>query len=382
MTLLTMNKDYNNEFCLDDKLIHVNHAAVAPWPLRTKNAVIEFAEENSRQGSLSYLHWMEKEQYLREQLRNLINAESTDEIALLKSTSEALSVVAYGIDWQAGDSIVTSIEEFPSNRILWQSLEPLGVDVRLVDFSLTDDAEQALIDASDASTRLLSISAVQYASGRKMDLQRLGQHCQSENILFCVDAIQQIGALTFDVEKINADFVAADGHKWMLGPEGLALFYCRKRHLPSLKLNQYGWHMVEKMHDFNSLEWQPALSARRFECGSPNMTGVMALSASLSLLEEAGMQTVEEKVLNNTRFLLEELSHRENLEILSNAQDDKQSGIVIFKHQQLSNDELFNYLKDQQVFCAPRGGGIRLSPHFYTPESKLQALLKIIDKAS
>jgi len=376
-----MSNDYNNEFCLRDDFIHVNHAAVAPWPIRTKNAVINFAEENSLQGSLNYLRWMEKEQLLREQLQNLINADSTEEIALLKSTSEALSVVAYGIDWKSGDSIVTSAEEFPSNRLLWESLKPLGVEVKLVDLQQADDAEKAILNATDASTRLLSISAVQYASGRKMDLQQLGQHCQSNNILFCVDAIQQLGALSFDVNKIQADFVAADGHKWMLGPEGLALFYCRKKHIAKLKLNQYGWHMVEHMHDFNRTDWEPAHSARRFECGSPNMMGIMALSASLSLIEETGIETIEKQVLENTAYLISELSQRANIQLLSDANEKSRSGIVTFKHQNISNEQLFEYLKTNNIFCAPRGGGVRISPHFYTPREQLQTLLQLIDNA-
>jgi len=381
MAQSNMSNDYNNEFCLRDDFIHVNHAAVAPWPIRTKNAVVSFAEENSQQGSLNYLQWMEKEQSLREQLKKLINADSTDEIALLKSTSEALSVVAYGIDWKNGDTVVTSAEEFPSNRLLWESLQPLGVGVKLVDLHQADDAEQAIIDATDESTRLLSISAVQYASGRKMDLKRLGQHCQSNNILFCIDAIQQLGALSFNVNEVQADFVAADGHKWMLGPEGLALFYCRKKHLSTLKLNQYGWHMIEHMHDFSRTDWEPAHSARRFECGSPNTMGIMALSASLSLIEETGIESIEQQVLDNTDYLINELSQRDNIQLLSDVSKDTRSGIVTFKHQLISNDPLFEHLKLHNVFCAPRGGGIRFSPHFYTPREQLQTLLELIDNA-
>jgi len=370
--------DYEKEFNLNEDLIHVNHAAVAPWPVRTQQAVAEFAMENSTQGSLNYLLWMEQESMLREQCRSLINAETTDEIALLKSTSEALSVVAYGIDWQAGDSVVTSFEEFPSNRLLWQSLEKYGVNVRLVEYEHDEDAEQAIINATDESTKLISISAVQYASGRRMDLARIGQHCEANQILFCVDAIQQLGALDFDVNKIKADFVAADGHKWMLGAEGLALFYCRRKHIPTLKLHQYGWHMVEKMHDFNAKEWEPAYSARRFECGSPNMLGIMALQASLSLIHETGIKNIEQQVLNNSRYLTEQLGSDKSIKIISPKEPDKQAGIVTFNHSLKDTDALFDHLKNNHVFCAPRGGGIRLSPHYYTPREKLDTLLALI----
>jgi len=372
------NKNYEKEFNLNQELIHVNHAAVAPWPIRTQKAVSDFAFENGHQGSLNYLQWIEQESKLREQLRNLINADSTDEIALLKSTSEALSVVAYGIDWQAGDSVVTSAEEFPSNRLLWESLSKLNVEVRVVTYAAEDDAEKAIIDATDNTTRLISVSAVQFASGRKMDLKRIGQHCENNKILFCVDAIQQIGALSFDVKAIKADFVAADGHKWMLGAEGLALFYCKRKHLKLLKLNQYGWHMIENPHDFSTTEWSPANTAKRFECGSPNMLGIMALQASLSLIFEVGIDIIEQQVLDNTNYLIEQLSKHTDIQILSPLQESQRSGIVVFKHSKIPVDELFEKLSSNNVFCAMRGGGIRISPHFYTEREKLQQILKLV----
>lgn len=376
---LMKNKHYEKEFNLNPELIHVNHAAVAPWPIRTQKAVSDFASENGHQGSLNYPQWIEQESKLREQLRHLINADSTDEIALLKSTSEALSVVAYGLDWHTGDSVVTSSEEFPSNKLLWESLVKFGVVVRVVEYAADEDAEQAIINASDNTTRLISVSAVQFASGRKMDLKRIGQHCEANNILFCVDAIQQIGALSFDVKQIKADFVAADGHKWMLGAEGLALFYCKRAHLESLKLNQYGWHMIEKPHDFSSTEWFPANTARRFECGSPNMLGIMALQASLSLIFEVGINTIEKQILDNTHYLIDELSKCAEIQILSPLKETQQSGIVVFKHENIPVEKLFETLSNNNVFCAMRGGGIRLSPHYYTEREKLQRLVSLIE---
>ena len=375
MTTHKSDNHYEKDFNLDDKLIHVNHAAVAPWPVATQTAVQEFATENTQQGSINYLQWMQHEQNLRELLKTLIHADSTAEIALLKSTSEALSVVAYGIDWQAGDSVVTAAEEFPSNRLLWQSLMQFGVDVRLIDYRPDQNAEQCIIDACDETTRLISISAVQYASGRRTDLLKIGNYCEQENILFSVDAIQQLGALNFDVNEVKADFVAADGHKWMLGAEGLALFYCRSKHLKKLKLNQYGWHMIENMHDFSCSEWTPAESARRFECGSPNMLGIMALEASLNLINSIGMETIEKKVLSNTQYLLQRFSKMADIDILSSQQPEQQSGIVVIRHRKKSNDELFEYLKQHQVLGAPRGGGIRFSPHFYITSEKLEQAL-------
>jgi cysteine desulfurase/selenocysteine lyase len=365
------------EFPLSADLIYLNHAAVAPWPLRTAEAVQRFAEENCRQGASHYPEWMKKERLLREQLRDLLNAPSADDIALLKNTSEAISMVAYGLDWRPGDNVVSSNEEFPSNRIPWQSLANQGVEFREADFGGAESPEQALFDLVDGNTRLIAVSSVQYASGLRVDLERIGRFCRERDILFSVDAIQSLGALRFDAQGCQADFVMADGHKWMLGPEGLAVFYAAPRARDRLKLSQYGWHMVENAGDYDTQTWQPAASARRFECGSPNMLGIHALSASLSLLAEIGMATVEKQVLERAALLIEAILAEPRLKLLSASQPEHRSGIVTFSHGTVDNPALFQKLKRHGVVCALRGGGIRFSPHFYTPESQLREALEI-----
>ena len=170
------------EFDQAPGLVYLNHAAVAPWPERTRAAVSRFAAENQLRGAQHYRHWLEVEQRLRGQLQRLINADATAEIALLKSTSEGLSVIAHGLDWHPGDTIVTAREEFPSNRVTWQSLAPQGVTTRLVELAGRDDPEAALLDAVDDSTRLLSISAVQYADGLRMDLPRIGAFLEARGL--------------------------------------------------------------------------------------------------------------------------------------------------------------------------------------------------------
>ena len=221
----SLGDDVQTYFQLDDNVFYLNHAAVSPWPLQTADAVKAFAEENARQGSKDYDLWLIREKHLRERLAQLINSPSTDEIALLKSTSEGLSVIAYGLPWQSADNIVIPAEEFPSNRIVWQSLDSLGVETRLIPVCNVDDPEQALLDAMDSNTRLLSCSSVQYATGLKLDIERLGRACKQSDTLICIDAIQSIGALQLDVQACQADFFVADVHKWMLGPEGSAQFY-------------------------------------------------------------------------------------------------------------------------------------------------------------
>ena len=368
-----------NIFNLDEKLVYVNHAAVAPWPIRTVQAVKQFADENGSVGSRHYLTWMATEDALREQLKQLINAESIDEIGLLKNTSEGLSVIAYGLPWQAGDNVVISDEEFPSNRIVWESLKSLGVQVKYASLR-GPQPEQAVLDLIDERTRIVSISSVQYASGLRLDMPLIGAHCRSNGVLFCVDAIQQIGAIEFDAQAMQADFVVADGHKWMLGAEGLALFYCRRPLIETLKLNQYGWHMVDNHLDFNAMkDWRPASSARRFECGSPNTMACHALHASLSILLEVGMPKIEHMVLAKTQYLIQQLSSLSSVNILSPTDSKHHAGIVTFTKTDIDNEVLYKKLVEQGAVCALRGGGIRFSPHFYTENHKLDRLIEWLD---
>lgn len=370
------------EFPLSDELVYLNHAAVGPWPQRTATAVIQFAEQNTRYGSHFYPDWLNKESELRTQLQTLLNAPSPDDIALVKNTSEALSFVAYGLDWRPGDNIVSSNEEFPSNRLPWESLADQGVEFRQADLHGKDSPEDALFALVDNHTRLLTISSIQFATGLRMDLEKIGAFCKQQGILFCIDAIQSLGAVQFDVQAYQADFVMADGHKWMLGPEGLGVFYSTPEARDKLRLTQYGWHMMKDIHNYENKPWEIHPTARRFECGSPNMLGIHALSASLSLLLETGMANVESLLLEKIGFLRDEISRIDSLVLLAPAASPLKSGIVVFKHRTMANADLYHYLQTKGVVCALRGAGIRFSPHFYTGDDGIARALALIAEFS
>lgn len=366
------------EFPLSDELIYLNHAAVGPWPQRTSQAVSLFAAQNTLYGSVHYADWLQQETELREQLQILLNAPAADDIALVKNTSEALSLVAFGLPWQAGDNIVSSNQEFPSNRVPWQALASQGVEFRQADLNAAATPEDALFALTDRRTRLLTISSIQFGSGLRMDLERIGAFCAARDILFCVDAIQSLGAVQFDVQRYRADFVMADGHKWLLGPEGLGVFYSRPGARERLKLNQYGWHMLKDVHDYRNTQWEIHPTARRFECGSPNMLGIHALSASLSLLLETGMANVEDDIMDNAGRLRQQIMTDQRLELLSSNQVTRQSGIVVFRHRHLDTETLYRHLQNHNVICAPRGGGIRFSPHFYHTPAELDRVREVL----
>jgi len=366
-----------DEFVQAPGLRYLNHAAVAPWPNRAAEAVARFAKENVLLGARDYPDWMALEQRLRERLMRLLNAPSTDDIALVKNTSEALSFVAFGLSWEKGDQIVISDEEFPSNRIVWEALASQGVEVLQVSLK-GDDPEGALLAACGPRTRLMAISAVQFASGLRLDLQRLGAGCKQQNVLFCIDAIQQLGAQPFDVQAYQCDFAMADGHKWMLGPEGLGVFYCRSELRAQLKLHEFGWHMLEHMGDYRRSEWEPAKSARRFECGSPNMLGAMALEASLSLLEEVGMEHVATLIAERVQWLQDGLNAIPGVRLHTPLNPARRGGIFSFSIDGIDNQVVYEALQQQQVVCIPRGPGVRFSPHFYTEKRVIDETLAIV----
>ena len=375
-----MLSQIEDQFPQAQDIYYLNHAAVSPWPKCTSEAVCQFAKENTFKGAQRYPAWLKEERSLRENLRKLINADSTDEIALAKNTSEALSIIAYGIIWQEGDEVIISNQEFPSNRIVWESLSQFGVKVIVVDIQ-TDDPVEAINKHLNKNSKLVSVSSVQYANGLLIDLEDLSRKCKNNHTLLCIDAIQSLGAIPFDQQQVCADFIVADGHKWLMSAEGLALLYINKRHIQSLKLHQFGWHMVEDKGNYNSLEWRPANNATRFECGSPNMLGIHALNASLNLILEIGVNTIQKQLKQRVSFLINQLNTLHNIEFISKIDVDavtEISGIVTFRIQNIDSKQLYQSLMKKGVICANRGGGIRFSPHFYTTEQSLMNATTIL----
>ncbi|RMG33973.1 MAG: aminotransferase class V-fold PLP-dependent enzyme [Gammaproteobacteria bacterium] len=369
------------EFSLDPDLCYLNHAAVAPWPRRTAQAVERFAYQNMTRGARDYPRWMETEQRLRERLAWLIGAPSPEDIALVKNTSEGLSFVAAGLDWKAGDQVVGIADDFPSNRVVWEALGGQGVVFKTVDINTAEDPEQALLDRFSDRTRLLAVSSVHFATGLRLDLPRLAAACRERGVLLCVDAIQSLGALPFDLRQIPADFVVADGHKWMLGPEGLGLFYVNPSIRDRMKLIEFGWAMRAQAGDYDPGPWQPASSARRFECGSPNMLGIHALEASLSLLQEIGMDEIERHLRGNVGYLRGELSAIPGLSFVTPEPAARHAGILSFRIEGVDLDKVYRRLMASGVVCALRGGNLRFSPHFHTRTETLDLAVERLRQA-
>jgi len=368
-----------DEFPILQHGLYANHAAMAPWPRVTRDSVIAFAEENCQLGPQKYARWLLRETRLREALAKLINADSADDIALLKNTTEGISTVATGIDWRKGDNLVLPADEFPSNRLPWLALQALGVEIREVDIRASKDPEKALLARMDERTRLLSVSAVQWIDGLKLRLETLGAACHNQGVLFFVDAIQHLGALQMDVQACHIDFLAADGHKWLLAPEGIAVFYCHAGVRGELKLQQHGWRMMDDPYLFERDNWLPSDSAIRFEAGSPNMLGQAALYASVGLLLDVGMQNVEACIAKNSMSLADGLSEIGGIELVRSFEPNNFSGIVSFKTPGRDLREIYQALKKSHLACAIRADAIRLSPHFYQTGKPVTDILNAIE---
>jgi len=361
--------------------LYANHAAIAPWPRVASQAVADFAMENCKLGPQQYSHWLLREKQLRQRLAGLINAVSADDIALLKNTTEGICTVANGIDWQPGDNLVLPADEFPSNRLPWLALERLGVEIREVDIRSTDEPEQALFANMDEHTRLLSVSAVQWTDGLRLQLKTLGTTCSQQGVLFFVDAIQQLGAMQVDVQECRIDFLAADGHKWMLAPEGIAVFYCRDSVREQLRTSQQGWHMVDEPYRFDRNSWTPSKTAIRFEAGSPNTLGQAALHASIGLLQDIGMQQVEANIKENSLTLSSGLVDIPGLELSRPFDPQRVSGIVSFRQVNQDPAKLQQVLKSRGLSSTVRANAIRLSPHFYQAGEPVLEMLNVIEDA-
>ena len=373
-----MDNDWAQEFLLNPELIHLNHAGAGPWPKCAQDAVNQFAYDNSHYSTKNISKWEIIEFQLRSLCQQLINAESTDDIALIKNTSEGLSIVAYGIQWSTNDNVVFAQQEFPSNRIVWQSLQArFGIEARCIDIYEGPTPEDSLFQSVDKNTRLIAVSAVQFTTGLRMNLEKICDYCQSHDIMLCVDAIQMLGAIPFDLNKIPADFVTADGHKWLLSPEGIGLFYCSPKRRDELQLNQFGWHMLESSGDYESQEWQPAEHARRFECGSLNNIGIHAMHASLQLILKIGVNVIFENISRNISYLQEKYRIY-GLKILSDMDADRRSGIITMRCEGVNNRQLFKTLLKSNVLCAYRNDGIRFSPHFYTNFDEIDKAINVI----
>lgn len=367
-----LHERYRAQFPVTGELIYLNHAAVAPLCRPAAEAMKNLADDACRHGSLHYANWMESYEGLRQAAAKLINA-SPGEIAIVKNTSEGIATVASGLDWKPGDRVIAFKEEFPANYYPWLRLERRGV--KLTWLSIYDPIDR--IAEAVRGARLLAISHVNYLSGFRADLNAIGELCSRHGCFFFVDAIQGMGAFPIDVEACHIDALAADGHKWMLGPEGNGVLYVRRKWLDAIEPVEFGWANPANYADYSSRDMTLRPDAGRYECGTLNTIGCFGQRAAIEFLLEVGIENVT-RAVESLADRLEAGVREKGYEVMAERTAETGSGIVSFRHPSLDCRSVVSDLKRNRIMAAPRQGWVRASPHFYISPDEVEQVLRIL----
>jgi selenocysteine lyase/cysteine desulfurase len=364
------------EFPVVGQKVYLAHAAVCPLPACVVRAVSAYVEKAGQVGQFEYLH-RSAENGARELSGQMLGCEPA-EIAFVASTSAGVSQVAAGLDWKTGDQVIIADGDFPSNVYPWLNLQRLGVQVRLIPRRISgligwEDVAEHLTER----TRLVSLSSIHFATGAPLDVDGIGRQLQARGILFCVDAIQSLGAVP--TSAAHVDFLIADAHKWLLGPQGIGVLYVRRACWDRLNPVLTGWKSVQASKDFSTLRLEFADSARRYEPGSLNALGIVGLHAALALLQGIGTPAIAARLRDLRGQLLAGLNER-GYEIVGSAAADWPTGITSFRPAAGDVLALYRRLGDAGLVVSlrddPLGNRcIRVSPHFYNTEAEIQALL-------
>lgn len=369
----TEHSRFRQAMAIHKDWVYLDHAAVAPLSVPAQKALADWAAQATASGDVHWLSWSQKVEAARHSATQLLNA-SAAEIALVPNTTTGLGIVAEGFPWKPGDNVITFENEFPSNRYPWMHLESRGVEVRTLSVERGEVDLKQLSEAIDRHTRLIAVSWVGYSSGHRLDVAKLTELAHRKNCLVALDAIQGLGVFPLDLGSTPVDFLAADGHKWLLGPEGAGIFFIRQEHLNLLRPLHVGWNSVARPYDFSQIDLTFRPTAARFEGGSQNMAGMLALGASLDLLLSVGAgaqrSIVGEMVLQNAGYLADKAQSR-GARLRFPRSDESASGIITLEIPGQDPQAIRDKLLAQKVVCSCRGGGIRFSPHGYNTQEEL-----------
>ena len=372
---------WRSQMPITEKWAYFDHAAVAPLPRQAAAAIATYAEEASRDGDTRWPQWAEDNEQLRSNFAKLL-ACAPAEIALIPNTSYGINAVAEGLRWQPGDNIVLPAGEFPSNRFPWLNQGRHGVEVRIIgDDNAGEIDTDSILAAIDERTRVVAASWVGYATGYRLDVDRVTNEVQRRGSLFFLDAIQGLGVFPLDLSRTPIDFLAADGHKWLLGPEGAGVLMIREKHLSQLQCVPVGWNSVRASHQFSHAAFDIRPTASRYEIGSQTMVGMRALRQSLLLFlqvrEVHGESAIADRILDLTDRLIAGLSDL-GATIAGSPKRDLRSGIVTFAIPNTDAASIRRIATEQNVVVSCRGIGVRASVHAYNNDSDIQRLLNAI----
>ena len=356
--------------------IYFNHAATGPFSSNVISAVNEYLLQRSETAIDNFSQLMIAVNDTKNFLSRMINCK-TDRVAFVDNTSNGMNILANGIKWHNGDVILLNDIEFPANVYPFLNLEKEGVKIEFVKSKNGIVSADDVINAIKTNTKLISISFVQFLSGYRVDLEKIGNVCRDKGIIFSVDAIQGLGAFTLDVEKYKIDFISCGTAKWLLGMQGLAFIYVSEKLQQNLQPKFVGWLSVED--EWNILDFNLKLksSADAFQCGTINSLGVFGLLASLKLFADFGYKNVEERILDNSAHFIKRLQEIGIHPMLENCERKNLSGIISFKHDKAVH--ILDELRKKEIYCSVREGLVRLSPHFYNTKEEIDMVVNEIN---
>ena len=364
----------HREFPIKTHGVYLNNASIGACSTRVTDAVTAFMADVRDHGRLHYPDWCDvADAEFKTRIARLIGARAS-EIAFVPNTTQGLSIVANGLDWRDGDNLIIADIEYPSNVYPWVNLHSQGVAVRWVaatDGRIGVDDVERLIDRR---TRLISLSAVQFSNGFRLDLARLSEICERRHVRLNLDAIQWLGALQLDVSRYRIDFLSAGGHKWLLGPIGTGIFYCRTEAMDTLRPPTVGYHSVDKPLDHADYDLVFRPDAGRFEEALVNFPGLWGLDASVQMLLELTMPQIEDRILELTWRAVEGLKAK-RYQVVSPLGPGERSGIVSFTHPSMAAAEVERRLREARIHVGVRRGAVRISPSFYNDADEMAAFV-------
>jgi selenocysteine lyase/cysteine desulfurase len=370
----------DREFPVRRHLVYWNHAAVAPLPRRVADAITAHTENVRDRGAADWRRWEAAIHETREKAARLIGARAS-EIAFLPSTSWALNVVAQAFPWKSGDNVVGDDMEFTANVYPWMLLERRGVEYRLARNREGRIGVDEIATVVDARTRIVAVSWVAFHNGWVYPIGEIGAFCREKRILFVVDAIQGVGALPIDVTDSNVDVLAADSHKWLLGPEACTVFYVSEGARERVPAAFGGWWNVrhDSAHAGGFLDYRLDfhLGGRRYEPGSLPTAQIKGLAAALDLLDQMEVEEISPRIVSLIRALADGLAER-GWKIAS--PEPFRSGILAAVPPNGDTRTAAKALEARGVIASPREGAVRFSPHAYNDPGEVARILEAIDQ--
>ncbi|MDF2440593.1 MAG: hypothetical protein JWN98_1577, partial [Abditibacteriota bacterium] len=373
---------FENKICL-------THASVVPVPRAVQDALIAYATQIAGEGQFEFIHRAAYDRCRTRVAELLGHSAQAEEVAFAGSTSHALGIVATGLNWQPGDNCVVADGDFPANVVTWKNLAHThDIEVRLIprrpSMNLGIDDLALLVDER---TRIVSLSSANFLSGYGLDLNAIGAWLHERNVLFCVDAIQTLGAVPVDVTDV--DFVCADAHKWLLGPCGIAVLWARQSALHHLRPAILGWLSTQNRDNWFEYDTRPIATAERFMPGERNYLGIVGLDAALGVILEAGTEQVAQQV-TDLRFYTAQKLTAIGAKVLwmpdAAAPDAHASGIVSFQPPRGNCADLYRKLDERFALSLrqdPDGAAwIRSSAHFMNTRADIDELIAQIEEYS